>query len=144
MFVIGADGFSCCAAALLATTTTAIRARNIQPPLCVQHLDRTSGECGCTIRYETCLQRKTTSGQPAALSREPRAKKLHRNFTPVRKQLFVTTAIALVSPLAVFGQAARITALPAQPDPGAIVRLAVTAPANGDPVVSIRGALAEE
>jgi murein DD-endopeptidase MepM/ murein hydrolase activator NlpD len=62
----------------------------------------------------------------------------------VRKQLFVTTALAFMSPLTVFGQAARIAAVPAQPQPGAIVRLAVTAPAQGDSVVSIRGALAEE
>src|SRR5256885_12013252 len=41
-------------------------------------------------------------------------------------------------------QAAKISALPAQPQPGAIVRLTVSAPAQGDSVVSIRGALAEE
>jgi murein DD-endopeptidase MepM/ murein hydrolase activator NlpD len=62
----------------------------------------------------------------------------------VKTQICVTNAIALLSPLALFGQAVRITAVPAQPDPGAIVRLAVTAAAQGDPVVSIRGALAEE
>ena len=41
-------------------------------------------------------------------------------------------------------QAVKILAQPAQPQPGAIVRLTVTAPAQGDSVVSIRGALAEE
>lgn len=46
------------------------------------------------------------------------------------------------APLA--AQAPRITALPLHPQPGAIVRLTVTAPAGSDPVVSIRGALAEE
>src|SRR5689334_25174675 len=102
MFVIGAEGFNCCAAALVAKTSAIRRARNIQPPLCVRHLDRTSDECSCTIRYRTQIQRKTTSRQPAALSRQPRARKLHRNFTPVRKQLFVTAAVAFVSPLALF------------------------------------------
>ena len=41
-------------------------------------------------------------------------------------------------------QTAKISAQPAQPQPGAIVRLTVTAPAQGDSIVSIRGALAEE
>ena len=67
-----------------------------------------------------------------------------RNFMRVRTRLFAIGAIAFVSPLALEGQAARITDLPAQPQPGAIVRLAVTAPSRGDAVVSIRGALAEE
>ena len=62
----------------------------------------------------------------------------------MKTQIFVNSAIAFLSPLALFAQDARITALPAQPEPGAIVRLAVTAPAHGDSVVSIRGALAEE
>ncbi|HJP59472.1 MAG TPA: M23 family metallopeptidase [Gemmatimonadaceae bacterium] len=62
----------------------------------------------------------------------------------LKPPLFVSSAIVFLSPLALFGQAARITALPARPEPGAIVRLAVSAPAHGDPVVSIRGALAEE
>ena len=62
----------------------------------------------------------------------------------MKTPLSVSSAIAFISPLTLFGQAARITAVPARPDPGAIVRLAVTAPALRDSVVSIRGALAEE
>jgi murein DD-endopeptidase MepM/ murein hydrolase activator NlpD len=41
-------------------------------------------------------------------------------------------------------QAAKITAQPAQPQPGAIVRLTLSDPSRGDPIVSIRGALADE
>ncbi|HEY1951657.1 MAG TPA: M23 family metallopeptidase [Gemmatimonadaceae bacterium] len=40
--------------------------------------------------------------------------------------------------------AARLSAAPARPDPGAIVRLTLTAPDRGDAVVSVKGALAEE
>lgn len=41
-------------------------------------------------------------------------------------------------------QGAKITALPARPQPGAIVRLTVSDPLRGDSIVSIRGALADE
>jgi hypothetical protein len=46
---------------------------------------------------------------------------------------------------ALTAQTARLTAAPAQPEPGAIVRLSLSAPASGsDSVVSVRGALAGE
>jgi murein DD-endopeptidase MepM/ murein hydrolase activator NlpD len=42
-------------------------------------------------------------------------------------------------------QSARLTATPARPEPGAIVKLTLTAPASGvDSIVSVRGALAQE
>jgi murein DD-endopeptidase MepM/ murein hydrolase activator NlpD len=41
-------------------------------------------------------------------------------------------------------QAAKITAQPTRPQPGAIVRLTVSDPMRGDSIVSIRGALADE
>ncbi len=42
-------------------------------------------------------------------------------------------------------QTARLTAAPARPEPGAIVRLTLSAPVSGaDPVVSVRGTLARE
>jgi murein DD-endopeptidase MepM/ murein hydrolase activator NlpD len=41
-------------------------------------------------------------------------------------------------------QAAKITAQPTHPQPGAIVRLTVSDPMRGDSIVSIRGALADE
>ena len=53
-------------------------------------------------------------------------------------------AAFLSLPFALRAQEPRISASPAQPQPGAIVRLTVTAPGGGDSVVSVRGALAEE
>lgn len=41
-------------------------------------------------------------------------------------------------------QGAKITAQPAQPQPGAIVRLTLSDPEPGDAIVSVRGALADE
>src|SRR5207244_10743474 len=41
-------------------------------------------------------------------------------------------------------QGARLTAAPVAPEPGAIVRLTLNAPAGGDAIVSVRGALAEQ
>jgi len=41
-------------------------------------------------------------------------------------------------------QGAKISALPTQPQPGAIVRLTLSDPTRGDSIVSIRGALADE
>ena len=65
-------------------------------------------------------------------------------LSSVRRTLAAIVAASLSWPLALHGQVARISASPAQPQPGAIVRLTVTTPAGGDAVVSIRGALAEE
>jgi hypothetical protein len=46
---------------------------------------------------------------------------------------------------ALTAQSARLTAAPARPEPGAIVRLSLSAPSSGsDSVVSVRGALAGE
>ena len=53
-------------------------------------------------------------------------------------------AVACVSAQPLQAQEPRISATPANPEPGAIVRLSVSAPAGADSVVSIRGALAEE
>jgi murein DD-endopeptidase MepM/ murein hydrolase activator NlpD len=51
----------------------------------------------------------------------------------------------LVSSAAAGQTSARLTAAPARPEPGAIVRLTLSAPAiRGDSIVSVRGALAEE
>jgi murein DD-endopeptidase MepM/ murein hydrolase activator NlpD len=57
------------------------------------------------------------------------------------------TAIVAVSCLCATvsrAQAAKITAQPTHPQPGAIVRLTVSDPMRGDSIVSIRGALADE
>ena len=62
----------------------------------------------------------------------------------MRRTLQAVVAASISWPFALQAQAARISASPAQPQPGAIVRLTVTAPAGADPVLSIRGALAEE
>ena len=64
-------------------------------------------------------------------------------MTPRANSAALVAAFCLWS-VALQAQGTRITALPAQPQPGAIVRLTVTAPSQGDSIVSIRGALAEE
>jgi len=58
----------------------------------------------------------------------------------------LATAVALSSIFsnAVLAQAARLTATPASPEPGAIVRLTLDAPSGIDAIVSVRGALAEQ
>ena len=55
------------------------------------------------------------------------------------------TAIAVFSifPAALLAQAT-LTAAPASPEPGAIVRLTLTSTSNVDPIVSVRGAMAGE
>ena len=53
-------------------------------------------------------------------------------------------AFCSILPSAVFAQDARLTARPASPEPGAIVRLTLDAPSGVDKVVSVRGALAGE
>jgi murein DD-endopeptidase MepM/ murein hydrolase activator NlpD len=57
--------------------------------------------------------------------------------TSVAFSLFAASALAAQGP-------ARLTAAPARPEPGAIVRLTLQAPTDPDSVVSVRGALAEE
>jgi len=58
----------------------------------------------------------------------------------------LATAVAFYSilPNAVLAQAARLSATPASPEPGAIVRLTLAAPSTNDAIVSVRGALAGE
>jgi len=53
-------------------------------------------------------------------------------------------AASCLSAVSLGAQGARITAQPAQPQPGAIVRLTLTDPSHGDAIVSVRGALADE
>ena len=62
----------------------------------------------------------------------------------IRTILAASVAASCLWSVTSAAQGAKITAQPAQPQPGAIVRLAVTAPPGGDSIVSIRGALAEE
>ena len=65
-------------------------------------------------------------------------------MTTIKANLAAIAAASCLWSLSLQAQAAKISALPANPQPGAIVRITVNAPAQGDPVVSIRGALAEE
>ena len=67
---------------------------------------------------------------------------LYRNFVSVRNKLI--TAIVICSASASAQSQSRLSATPAQPQPGAIVRLSLTADATVDSIVSVRGALAEE
>jgi len=62
----------------------------------------------------------------------------------LRTNIAALVAASCLLPVAVRAQAAKITAQPVEPQPGAIVRLTVTVASHGDSVVSIRGALAEE
>ena len=62
----------------------------------------------------------------------------------LKKNLAALVAASCLWSVTMQAQAARISAQPAQPQPGAIVRLTLTAPSRGDSIVSIRGALAEE
>jgi len=62
----------------------------------------------------------------------------------VKNILATLVAFCSIFSSAVFAQAVRLTATPASPDPGAIVRLTLNAPSGVDKVVSVRGALAEE
>ena len=57
--------------------------------------------------------------------------------------LATTVAICSVFPAALFSQTS-LTATPASPEPGAIVRLTLTSTSNVDPIVSVRGAMAGE
>jgi len=61
------------------------------------------------------------------------------------KSFAASIAFLCLSSGALSAQAARLTAAPARPEPGAIVRLTLTAPiSRADSIVSVRGALAEE
>lgn len=61
-------------------------------------------------------------------------------------KLFATSiSLSLLFSATLTAQTARLTAAPARPEPGAIVRLSLSAPTSGsDSVVSVRGALAGE
>jgi murein DD-endopeptidase MepM/ murein hydrolase activator NlpD len=69
---------------------------------------------------------------------------LHRNLINVRIKQAAVIVVSGLSTATLHAQTPRITASPAKPEPGAIVRITVSAPAGTDPVVSIRGAVAEE
>ena len=58
----------------------------------------------------------------------------------------IATVVAICSIFSgsLAGQTARLTAVPVSPEPGAIVRLTLSAPAGADPIVSVRGAVAGE
>ncbi|HKN57763.1 MAG TPA: M23 family metallopeptidase [Gemmatimonadaceae bacterium] len=61
------------------------------------------------------------------------------------KTLFATAvALSSIFSNAMLAQRARLTAAPASPEPGAIVRLTLNAPSGLDAIVSVRGALAEQ
>jgi murein DD-endopeptidase MepM/ murein hydrolase activator NlpD len=63
---------------------------------------------------------------------------VHTFATPIALLLFVSSAVSAQG-------SARLTAAPTRPEPGAIVRLTLSAPTQrGDSIVSVRGALAEE
>lgn len=63
---------------------------------------------------------------------------MHTFATPIALLLFVSSAVSAQG-------SARLTAAPTRPEPGAIVRLTLSAPTQrGDSIVSVRGALAEE
>lgn len=62
----------------------------------------------------------------------------------VKTILATAVAISSIFSSAVLGQSARLTATPAAPDPGAIVRLTLAAPSGVDAIVSVRGSLAGE
>ena len=62
----------------------------------------------------------------------------------MKTNLAAFIAACCLWPVTAQAQTARISAQPSAPQPGAIVRLTVTAAAQSDSVVSIRGALAEE
>ncbi|MFL5601019.1 MAG: M23 family metallopeptidase [Gemmatimonadaceae bacterium] len=54
------------------------------------------------------------------------------------------TALLGVLPASLDAQGLRLSAVPARPEPGAIVRLSLRAPASDDSIVSVTGALADE
>ena len=63
---------------------------------------------------------------------------MHTFAIPIAFFLFASSAVGAQD-------SARLTAAPTHPEPGAIVRLTLSAPASrGDSIVSVRGALAEE
>jgi murein DD-endopeptidase MepM/ murein hydrolase activator NlpD len=63
----------------------------------------------------------------------------------VKTFAILLACLSLISGTVAAQAAARLTASPARPEPGAIVRLTLTAPSSSaDSVVSVRGALAEE
>ena len=65
-------------------------------------------------------------------------------MTTIKANLAAITAASCLWSISLQAQAPKISAQPADPQPGAIVRITVNAAAHGDAVVSIRGALAEE
>ena len=62
----------------------------------------------------------------------------------MKSSLATTVAFSSIFSVAISAQTPRLTAAPASPEPGAIVRLTLNAPAGADAVVSVRGALAEQ
>lgn len=67
-----------------------------------------------------------------------------RKHDDVKIKLATFVAVASILPNAAFSQTAKLSATPAAPQPGAIVRLTLGVPASVDSVVSVHGALAGE
>lgn len=57
---------------------------------------------------------------------------------------FSAVALSSICSAVLPAQAARLTAVPASPEPGAIVRLTLSAPSAADPIVAVRGTIAGE
>ncbi|MFL5487500.1 MAG: M23 family metallopeptidase [Gemmatimonadaceae bacterium] len=59
-------------------------------------------------------------------------------------RLAALTTLLAVLPASMYGQGLRLSAVPARPEPGALVRLTLTERVSGDSIVSVNGALADE
>jgi hypothetical protein len=93
------------------------------------------------------------AGQQLLVDAELRADRTVRYVSFTSHQLkhdyvktILATAVALCSifPNPLHAQTARLTTAPGSPQPGAIIRLTLTAPSGVDSIVSVRGALAGE
>ena len=62
----------------------------------------------------------------------------------LRAQIAALMAASCLCAVSLRAQGAKITAQPAQPQPGAVVRLTLSDPSSSDAIVSVRGALADE
>ena len=66
------------------------------------------------------------------------------NYNDVKRIFATAVALSSICSAVLSGQAVRLSAVPQSPEPGAIVRLTLTAPTGADPVVSVHGTLAGE
>jgi murein DD-endopeptidase MepM/ murein hydrolase activator NlpD len=62
----------------------------------------------------------------------------------VNLRIAALTTLFGVLPASLNAQGLRLSATPSRPEPGAIVRLTLTAPASSDPIVSVNGSLGDE